>query len=107
MFTDAFLNIDSPIHHLDARVRVIAAIVLSVAVAAVHGPPALALGLAGAIALAVIARLPLRSTLRRLLPLNLFLAVLAPRSFTCTRWRSHGRDFWPDWSSPPGPTPSC
>lgn len=76
MFTDAFLNIESPIHRLDARARVIAGVVLSVAIAGVHGPPALALGLAGAIALAVIARLPVRSMLRRLLPLNLFLTVL-------------------------------
>ncbi|GMV93112.1 MAG: hypothetical protein AMXMBFR82_28900 [Candidatus Hydrogenedentota bacterium] len=76
MFTDAFLNIESPIHRLDARARVAAAIVLSIAVAAVASPAALALGLAGAIALAVAARLPLRPTLRRLLPLNLFLAIL-------------------------------
>lgn len=76
MFTDAFLNIESPIHRLDARTRVVAAIFLSVAIAAVHGPAALSLGLAGAIMLAVAARLPLRSTLRRLRPLNLFLAVL-------------------------------
>ncbi len=76
MFTDAFLNIESPIHRLDARARVIAAVVLSVAIATVNSPAALALSLTGAVALAAVGRLPLRSTLRRLLPLNLFLAVL-------------------------------
>ena len=76
MFTDAFLDLDSPIHRIDTRVRVLVAVASSVAIAAVHGPAAVAVGFGAAVLLAATARLPLRATMRRLLPLNIFLAVL-------------------------------
>jgi len=76
VFTDAFLHLDSPIHRTDARVRVLVAVAWSFAIAAVHGPLAVTLGLCTGVVLAATARLPLRATLRRLLPLNIFLAVL-------------------------------
>lgn len=76
MFSDAFTRIDSPIHRCDARVRIVAAVAWSITVALVHDLDAqIACGVF-AIATAFIARLPLRSTLKRLLPLNLFVGVL-------------------------------
>jgi cobalt/nickel transport system permease protein len=76
VFTDAFLNIDSPIHRLDARARVFVAVALSIAVAGVNSAAALGLGFGAALVLALVARLPLRPTLRRLLPLNVFVGIL-------------------------------
>jgi cobalt/nickel transport system permease protein len=76
VFSDAFLHLESPIHRLDTRVRVLVAVAWSVAIAAVSAPAAVVVGLVAAVALAATARLPLRATLRRLIPLNLFLAVL-------------------------------
>lgn len=76
MFSDAFTRIDSPIHRCDARARIVVAVVWSISVALVHGQNAqIACGVI-AIAAAFIARLPLRSTVKRLLPLNLFVGVL-------------------------------
>lgn len=76
MFTDAFLHLESPIHRIDTRVRVVVAVAWSIAIAAVNAPIAVVVALAAALCLAVTARLPIRATIRRLVPLNVFLAIL-------------------------------
>ncbi|MCC6489895.1 MAG: cobalt ECF transporter T component CbiQ, partial [Candidatus Hydrogenedentes bacterium] len=76
MFAEAFVSGDSWVHRLDPRGRVLAAVALSLCVALLTRVPAAAVACAGAVALAVAARLPLRALVRRLLPLNGFLALL-------------------------------
>ncbi len=68
---------DSPIHRLDPRVRIVAAAVFAIILALGHNFGALLFGLALAGALAILARLPLAFAARRLLALNLFIALLA------------------------------
>lgn len=76
MFTEAFTQIDSPIHRCNARARILAAAAWSIAVALTHTLEAQFVCGTVAIAAALAARLPLRDTLRRLLPLNVFIAGL-------------------------------
>lgn len=84
MVCETFSEGDSPVHRLDARVRIVAAVLLSVTIALSDRFPALALALAAAASLAVTARLPFRPTLRRMISLNAFMllmAVLLPLTF--------------------------
>lgn len=73
---EAFADIDSPIHHIAPTVRVAAAFALSLVTALAASPavPVAALGLGSCFVL--VARLPLGSVARRLLPLCLFLLIL-------------------------------
>lgn len=77
MFSDAFTRIDSPIHRCDARVRIVVAVVWSITIALSHNVGAQLAGAVIAVYVAFLARLPLKATLLRLLPLNLFIAVLS------------------------------
>ena len=76
MFSGAFTDRQSPIHACDARVRVVVATVLSFAAALSHTIFGQLIAFACAVSLALVARLPFAATLRRLLPLNIFLMVL-------------------------------
>lgn len=76
MFTEAFAQIDSPIHRCDARARLLAAAAWSIAVALTHTLEAQFVCGAAGIAAAILARLPWRDTLLRLLPLNVFIVGL-------------------------------
>jgi cobalt/nickel transport system permease protein len=76
MVCETFSKGDSFIHRLDGRLRLVAAVALSVTVALLARPDALAAALAAAVALAVAARLPVQATVRRMLSLNAFLLVL-------------------------------
>jgi cobalt/nickel transport system permease protein len=77
MVCDTFLSAETPVHRLDPRVRILAAAALAVAVVAAGGFAVPAAGLAAGIALAAAARLPLRPMLRRLVPLNALMLLLA------------------------------
>lgn len=73
----------SALNRLDPRTRIILAVVFALVVVMVDALPALTLALGLALAAAGLARLPLRSTLRRLLALEGFmLVVLALLPFT-------------------------
>ena len=76
MFAEAFTSYNSLVHRCDPRVRIIVAIALSIAIALAHSIEAQVFGLGVALGLAIAARLPLRETLLRLVPLNCFLALL-------------------------------
>ncbi len=76
MFSDAFTRIDSPIHRCDARVRIVVAVVWSITIALSQSFGAQIAGAIIAVYVAFLARLPLKATLLRLLPLNLFIAIL-------------------------------
>lgn len=67
---------ESVIHRLDPRFRLLAAVWLTVCLALVNRGNAIGAGLGLGILLALAARLPLRETLRRLLPLNVFMVFL-------------------------------
>lgn len=71
-----FIDGDSVIHRLDPRGRITVALAFAVMVALSRNIPTLATGAAAAITLAVLARLPLCATLRRLIGLNLFMLML-------------------------------
>ncbi len=77
MVCETFSEGDSLVHRLDARVRVVAAAALSVAVALSDRPAVLALALAAAAGLAVTAGLPVRPTLKRMISLNAFMLLMA------------------------------
>ena len=77
MVCDTFCEGDSTVHRLDARVRLLAGAALSVAVALAGRFEALGLALAAAAALALVARLPLGPTLKRMLSLNVFMLLVA------------------------------
>lgn len=66
----------SLIGRLDPRTRVMAAMLFALAAVVAHGLAAQGLALALAVVLALLARLPLRPTLRRLLALEGFMLVL-------------------------------
>ena len=76
MFSDAFTQIDSPIHRCDARVRIVVAVVWSITIALSQNLGAQLAGAIIAVYVAFLARLPFKATLLRLLPLNFFIAVL-------------------------------
>ena len=76
MFAEAFVSGDSWVHRLDPRGRIVGAVALSLCVALLTRIPAAAVACAGAVALAVAAHLPFGALVRRLLPLNGFLALL-------------------------------
>jgi cobalt/nickel transport system permease protein len=77
MVCETFSVGDSIVHRLDGRLRVVAAVVLTVAAALAGRFEALALALAAGAALAVLARLPAGATLKRLGSLNAFMLLLA------------------------------
>lgn len=68
-------RVDTPVHRIEPRLRVLQTVLLAAACAVMTRPAPLALLLAGAIALCLLARIPARVHLRRLLPLNAMLAV--------------------------------
>ena len=76
MFTEAFTQVNSPIHRCDARVRIVVAVAWSITVALSQDLRAQLVCGGVALAAALVARLPLRDTLLRLLPLNVFIAAL-------------------------------
>jgi len=76
MSCETFCQGDSVIHRLDPRVRVVAALAFSVLVAVGSRFPVILAALALVIAAAVIARLPLAPTLKRLATLNVFMALV-------------------------------
>ncbi len=73
---DTFSDFDSPIHQRDARVRIVAALLLSIALAFAQTDPSIATGLVLALVLVLSARLPIVALARRLVALNLFCALL-------------------------------
>ncbi len=77
MVCATFTQHRSPIHALDVRVRLVAAVALSVPAALADRPEALAAALAGGAALAVLARLPVAPALGRLASVNAFMVLLA------------------------------
>ena len=72
-----YLPLDSPIHRLDPRARLVAGAMLLGAVTFASRPVGLALGLAVFLAALGLARVPIRFALRGLLPPLPFLLVLA------------------------------
>jgi len=76
VFNEVLTARDSLIHRCDPRVRVLSATLLSLSIALIPSLPAQTLGLVVALSLGAAARLPLRDTLQRLMPLNVFLALL-------------------------------
>ena len=77
MVCATFSQGDSFVHRLDARLRVLAAAGLSVAIALAGRFEVLGVALAAALFLAAAARLPARPVLRRIVALNVFVALLA------------------------------
>jgi len=67
---------NSMIHALDARARILAAVALAAVLAVADRLPALAFGLIAGAFLAALAELNLRPLLRRLLIVNIFIAML-------------------------------
>ena len=61
---------------VDPRARILAAVVLSVAIAAAHRLDTLGIALGAAVAALVLARIPVAGVLRRVLPLEILLLVL-------------------------------
>ena len=76
MFSDALSEGSSPIHRLDARVRIAVALGFSLVLAAGASVFVAGFGLAIALALCLVARLPMASVAKRLIPLNAFMLVL-------------------------------
>jgi len=76
MVCETFHQGNSIIHRLDPRVRIVVAIAFSLVIAVSRRFPAVGAGLALGLLLALAARLPLVATLKRLIPLNLFMLVL-------------------------------
>lgn len=77
MVGEAFGQVDSPVHRIDPRVRVIAALVFSIQIAVSSRPVVCAAALAIALLLVVIARLPAGAVFKRLAILNVFVLMLA------------------------------
>ena len=71
-----FFKGDSVIHQLDPRVRIIFVVIFSFLIALSFNIPVLIIGLVISFILCFIAQLPLRPILKRMLHLNLFLALL-------------------------------
>jgi cobalt/nickel transport system permease protein len=79
-------SLDRPLSHaaldlpylqrVDPRARVVAAVALALTIAVTHRWQAMALGLAAALLAVTLARLPLATLRRRLVPLNTLLALL-------------------------------
>ena len=65
------------IHRLDVRVRVLAGVAFSVLVAISHRPAVAGAALAVSAGAVLVARLPIRQTLKRLAALNVFMLALA------------------------------
>ena len=76
MVCETFSKGDSFIHRLDGRLRVVAAVALSVLTAVSGRFETLVLALAAGAVLAAAARLPARQTLRRLVSLNVFMLLV-------------------------------
>jgi cobalt/nickel transport system permease protein len=76
MVCETFHETDSPVHRLDPRGRVLAAMAFSVLMAVSQDLSALGAGLAMALALACLARLPPIPVVKRLAALNAFTAFL-------------------------------
>jgi cobalt/nickel transport system permease protein len=76
MVCETFSQGDSIVHRLDPRVRVVAAVALSVVTAVASRSAVLAVALGAAAVLAAAAHLPVRATLKRLAPLNAFMLLL-------------------------------
>lgn len=76
MFAEAFTSGASPIHRRDARVRVVGATLLSLSAALAGTLSAQLIALGVGVTLSALARLPITPTLRRLIPLNVFLVAI-------------------------------
>ena len=76
MVCETYFQGDSVVHRLDPRGRVVVAVVFSVLIAVSERYAVLGGGLAAGIALAVVARLPVKPLLKRLGALNGFMAML-------------------------------
>jgi len=76
MVCQMFAEGDSPIHRTDPRVRILVALAMSGLLAVSHRFEVLVEGLGIAVGLAVVARLPVAATLRRLAAVNLFMLML-------------------------------
>jgi len=76
MVCDTFLQRDSVVHRLDPRVRIVVALAFSLVVALSGRFAVLGAGLALAILGAVVARLPVLATVKRLLAVNVFMLIL-------------------------------
>jgi len=74
--TDTSTGPWGPISRVDPRARIVTAAVFSVVVALADRPAALGLASGAAIAATVLSGVPIATMLRRLLPLNLLMAVL-------------------------------
>jgi len=73
---ETFFLGDSFVHRLDPRVRIVVAFAFSVVMALAHRFHVLAAGLGLAVCGALVARLPFRAVLKRMLALNLFMLAL-------------------------------
>ena len=81
MFNEPFTRRDSLIHRLDPRARLVAALAFAMLLAVCRHPEVCLLGLAAALVLFPLARLPLRATAKRLVAINalmLMIVVLLP-----------------------------
>ena len=67
---------DSPIHRLDPRTKVVAALVIMVSVFFIHGPAQLALGLGLMVLAVALARIPIRRVIESLAPIIVVLVLL-------------------------------
>lgn len=76
MVCETFSKGDSPLHRTDPRVRVLVAVAMAVLLAVAHRFEVLVEGLAIAVGLAVVARLPLAAVLKRLGAINVFMVML-------------------------------
>ena len=76
MVCDTFSTGESLVHRLDPRVRVVVATAFAVLIAVGQRFEVLGVGVAMAVGGAVVARLPVVATLKRLLAVNLFMVLL-------------------------------
>jgi len=76
MLDESFAAGTSPVHRMDPRARVLLATAFSILLALAEGWATLTAALGFAIGLVLLARLPLRATIRRLVPLWIFLVLL-------------------------------
>jgi cobalt/nickel transport system permease protein len=76
MIGEGFATTDSLIYRLDPRVKIVAALLFSVVVAVSNRFVVLLLALALSLCIVLLARVPMRQLLRRLVPVNLFVLFL-------------------------------
>jgi cobalt/nickel transport system permease protein len=94
MFSEPFTHRDSLIHRLDPRGRLIAALASAILLAVCQRPSACVTGLALALVLCPLARLPFWATIKRFAAFNLFMLML----ILLLPWGVDGHPIW-QWGS--------